>query len=235
MKFLKLKPVILIALGYLAISFTFISCSGEDGTNGVNGNDGVGIESTVDNGDGTFTINYSDGSSFTTGDLTGNPGNDGAPGDDGNANVLRGTLPLEDPDPINDNRFSFNLLDDALGLGLSQEEIDNYAYFFYLKDKFGNINSSDSRIAINGSDRYTRITYTPDNGNVRCFFYTLEDDTPYFDWDGNNALDIFIVVAIEITLNGKSGERSNPVNELKNVGVDVNDYYALLAYFGLKE
>ena len=31
---------------------------------------GVLITSTVDNGDGTFTFNYSDGSSFTTGDLT---------------------------------------------------------------------------------------------------------------------------------------------------------------------
>ena len=234
MKFFKLKSVQLLSLGFLAMSFAFIACSGEDGTNGLNGNDGVGIESTVDNGDGTFTIHYSDGTTFTTGDLTGEPGNDGDPGNDGNANVLRGTLPLEDPDPINDNRFTFNLLDDALGLGISQEEIDNYVYFFYLKDKFGNINNADSRIPINGSDRYTRITYSTDNGSVGCFFYTLADDTPYFDWDGNDALDIFIVVAIEVTLNGKN-ERSNPAKELKSAGVDINDYYAVMAYFGLEE
>ena len=41
---------------------------------GADGIDGVGIDSTIDNGDGTFTFNYSDGSSFTTIDLTGPQG-----------------------------------------------------------------------------------------------------------------------------------------------------------------
>jgi hypothetical protein len=42
--------------------------------NGTPGPAGVGIANTVDNGDGTFTLNYSDGSSFTTSDLTGPAG-----------------------------------------------------------------------------------------------------------------------------------------------------------------
>ncbi len=42
---------------------------------GVAGPQGVGISSTVDNGDGTFTLNYTDGTSFTTADLTGATGN----------------------------------------------------------------------------------------------------------------------------------------------------------------
>ena len=54
--------------------------TGPAGTNGTNGTNGVGITSTVDNGDGTFTLNYSDGSSFTTADLTGPQGATGVQG-----------------------------------------------------------------------------------------------------------------------------------------------------------
>ena len=46
-------------------------------TSGTSGDDGVGVTSTVNNGNGTFTINYSDGTSFTTSDLTGPKGDKG--------------------------------------------------------------------------------------------------------------------------------------------------------------
>jgi hypothetical protein len=45
------------------------------GVAGPQGPAGNGISSTVDNGDGTYTFNYTDGSSFTTADLTGPTGN----------------------------------------------------------------------------------------------------------------------------------------------------------------
>lgn len=44
---------------------------------------GVSITSTVDNGNGTFTFNYSDGSSFTTSNLTGPAGTNGVDGTTG--------------------------------------------------------------------------------------------------------------------------------------------------------
>lgn len=47
-------------------------------TTGTSG--GVTITSTVDNGDGTFTFNYSDGTDFTTSDLTGATGAAGTTG-----------------------------------------------------------------------------------------------------------------------------------------------------------
>ena len=50
---------------------------------GGGGSDGVGIQSTVDNNDGTFTIYYTNGTSFTTSDFSGDPGNDGNDGLDG--------------------------------------------------------------------------------------------------------------------------------------------------------
>ncbi len=44
------------------------------------GSDGVGIVSTTDNGDGTFTILMSDGTTWTSSDLTGPPGPQGPAG-----------------------------------------------------------------------------------------------------------------------------------------------------------
>ncbi|NJB38190.1 hypothetical protein HCO57_16435, partial [Croceivirga sp. JEA036] len=56
---------------------------GPAGADGANGTDGNGIASTVDNNDGTFTLNYTDGTSFTTSDLTGPQGAQGPAGNDG--------------------------------------------------------------------------------------------------------------------------------------------------------
>ena len=53
---------------------------GTSGAQGATGTDGVGIINTVNNGNGTFTISYSDNSTFTTGDLTGPQGITGPQG-----------------------------------------------------------------------------------------------------------------------------------------------------------
>ncbi|MEG1230597.1 MAG: hypothetical protein RSD71_18055, partial [Flavobacterium sp.] len=47
---------------------------GDTGAQGPQGIAGKGITTTVDNGNGTFTITYTDGSTFTTSDLTGAQG-----------------------------------------------------------------------------------------------------------------------------------------------------------------
>jgi hypothetical protein len=51
--------------------------------NGPVGADGNGIESTIDNEDGTFTLIFDDGTSFTTSDFTGPQGDVGPQGDIG--------------------------------------------------------------------------------------------------------------------------------------------------------
>jgi len=53
------------------------------GPQGDKGDTGVGVESTVDNGNGTFTVNYTDGTSFTTSDFTGPQGVQGIQGIEG--------------------------------------------------------------------------------------------------------------------------------------------------------
>jgi hypothetical protein len=52
--------------------------AGNNGMNGANGLDGNGITSTTDNGDGTFTLTFDDGSTFVTSNLTGPQGATGS-------------------------------------------------------------------------------------------------------------------------------------------------------------
>ena len=54
--------------------------AGSTGPAGAEGTPGTGIEGIEDNGDGTFTLILTDGSSFTTGDLTGPTGEPGPAG-----------------------------------------------------------------------------------------------------------------------------------------------------------
>jgi hypothetical protein len=55
-----------------------VGATGATGSQGLTGATGVGIVSTINNGNGTYTFNYSDGSSFTTANLTGPAGPAGA-------------------------------------------------------------------------------------------------------------------------------------------------------------
>ena len=61
-----------------------------------NGKDGKGIVNTVDNGNGTFTFTYTDGTSFTTGNLTGPQGQTGLTGPTG-ATGPQGPIGLTGP------------------------------------------------------------------------------------------------------------------------------------------
>ena len=58
----------------LSVPYALYAKTSGTSTPGLPGQDGVGIESTVDNNNGTFTLNFTDGSSFTTTDLTGPQG-----------------------------------------------------------------------------------------------------------------------------------------------------------------
>ena len=64
----------------MSVPYALYALKAGSGGGGGGGADGVGIESTIDNGDGTFTLNYSNGTSFTTINLTGPDGADGSTG-----------------------------------------------------------------------------------------------------------------------------------------------------------
>ena len=72
--------------------FNFFIPQGVDGTDGTDGTDGNGIEGVSSNGNGTFTITFTDGTTFTTDDFRGTNGTDGTDGTDGvdGATILEG-------------------------------------------------------------------------------------------------------------------------------------------------
>jgi hypothetical protein len=85
MRFFRLAAIGVVVL-VLAGSILGMACTGAQGEQGPKGDpgaDGVGIESVVDNGDGTITIGLSDGSTYTTDMVTGPQGEQGIQGTQG--------------------------------------------------------------------------------------------------------------------------------------------------------
>lgn len=85
---------------------------GIQGATGLTGTAGVGITSTVNNGNGTYTFNYSDGSSFTTANLTGPTGAQGLQGIQG-ATGATGTAGVGITSTVNNGNgtYTFNYSD----------------------------------------------------------------------------------------------------------------------------
>ena len=81
--------------------------AGAAGSQGIAGN---GIASTTDNNDGTFTLNFADGSTFTTSDLTGPIGPQGPQGEIVSANsaIITNSYSINDIEGLNDGDLVFN-------------------------------------------------------------------------------------------------------------------------------
>jgi hypothetical protein len=77
----------LVAMGVvllvLAGSILGMACAGAQGEQGPPGTDGVGVETIVSNGDGTYSVLLSDGREITTDNLTGPQGLQGEQGSKG--------------------------------------------------------------------------------------------------------------------------------------------------------
>jgi hypothetical protein len=73
--------------------------AGPPGPAGATGATGTGIESTLNNGDGTLTVFFTDGSSFTTDDITGLTGEPGPAGEPGPTGPAGPPGPTGEPGP----------------------------------------------------------------------------------------------------------------------------------------
>jgi hypothetical protein len=78
-RFMAIGVVLLVLAGAI-LGMACAGAQGEQGPKGDPGADGVGIESVVDNGDGTITIGLTDGSEYTTDMVTGPQGPQGEQG-----------------------------------------------------------------------------------------------------------------------------------------------------------
>lgn len=133
--------------------------TGDIGPQGIPGEDGNGILSTIDNGDGTFTFNYKDGTSFTTSDLTGPQGPQGPQGETG-LNIY--TDYSISPIITNDYNIDINNDYDIYQIDTTSNIINfilpeittltNNKRIYNIVDVGGNLNNNNCNINISGSD-----------------------------------------------------------------------------------
>ena len=96
----------------MSVPYALYALKAGSGGGGGGGTDGVGIASSIDNGDGTFTLNYTDGTSFTTINLTGPEGPKGADGTIGadGKTLLNGVFDPTISDGVDEKKFLFFLV-----------------------------------------------------------------------------------------------------------------------------
>lgn len=83
MRRFRLLAITVLLLACVVLGSACTGAKGEAGPKGDVGADGVGVEDIVSNGDGTFTVNLTNGESYTTDNLTGPVGPQGAQGPQG--------------------------------------------------------------------------------------------------------------------------------------------------------
>ena len=111
---------------------------GLTGAQGPTGQNGNGIVSTTDNGDGTFTLTYTDGSSFTTSNLTGPQGaqgNTGATGQQGIQGNTGAQGPAGDDGASGLDPIDFSNMSCALKADLDQSPQPQYGEAIIVKAK----------------------------------------------------------------------------------------------------
>ena len=86
MRFFRLLAITVLLLACVVLGTACAGAKGEQGLQGPKGNSGAtgtGIENIVNNGDGTFTVNLTNGTAYTTNNFTGPQGIQGEKGDTG--------------------------------------------------------------------------------------------------------------------------------------------------------
>ncbi|OBR39394.1 hypothetical protein A9200_17465 [Maribacter hydrothermalis] len=196
---------------------------GDQGPAGEDGEDGEGIGIPGPQGEqGPAGENGTDGTNGMDG-TNGTDGTNGEDGEDGNANVATYTYDLS-------SESGSTIV--VTAPVLTQEVIDNDLILGYL---------------LKGGTTYTPIPAPiyafglNDNSDIaveinlnRYWMYFYEVGTENFKSVSAGQLDELKLVVIESnsTTSGKSS-KENMVSRLKSAGVDTNDYYAVMDYFGL--
>jgi hypothetical protein len=86
MRFFRFMAIVVLLLACVVLGSACAGAKGETGAQGPKGDkgaDGVGVQNIVNNGDGTFTVNLTNGESYTTDNLTGPRGEQGEQGSQG--------------------------------------------------------------------------------------------------------------------------------------------------------
>lgn len=150
----------------------------------------VGIVSTVDNGDGTFTINYVDGTSFTTSDFTGPQGEQGPAGTSENGYArYDGTISFSNDTEVTISDGVSVTLMDTISNTLTYNSVNPYSsnkfnfasnnelYMLSVVFKASAANTNSTHIELNfdvsGNTDYTRLSKS-------IMFYKGNDEVDNF-------------------------------------------------------
>lgn len=136
----------------------------------------------------------------------GPPGQDGANGQDGNANVISVLIP----------NVSFVDGEKTLSVPeLTQDILDNGAVIGYLRNT--------------GESTWFALPLSFSGFEVYIQSLQLGSITIRANYVGNQTDFRFVL----IEASDKSAGKSNIINNLKNSGIDINDYNQVVAYYGL--
>ncbi|MEM6866129.1 MAG: hypothetical protein AAF575_13125 [Bacteroidota bacterium] len=255
---MKLKQVF---FAFLLVSLHFTSCSdGEDGANGINcwdtNGDGIEQENEDVNGDNEFDFLDCMGTQGTQGDPgtpcwdlnnNGQPditedkdtnedingdnvvnaldcrGADGQQGEDGNANVQRWVIDVTEVESQVNLTDSFNIE------GFDQNPFPNYVFLTWLETNGVPIFDYVQIPAIISGAGYSPVFSYDEEDKVIEIQISISE---------NGWIPIFTnlhVVAVETstTMGGKTSQ-DTIWEDLKKSGVAIEDYHAVMAYFGMK-
>lgn len=245
-----MKKIQLVSMAMLCIAIALVSCSGEDGETGpqgpqglagLDGFDGVDGENGADgaygvscwdlngNGTGDAEEDLNDDGNFDALDCQGADGTDGADGTngtDGNANVQ--SLDIDISSWAGGTNIPFDIPIDA-------EVRPNYAFLFYMQFKEGQGNVIHPVPGINplSTTITNEVYYKNDVASPNAYIYFVNtSDGSAFNFPGD-LYERIIIVAIEKSTSGNKSAQESLITELKVAGIDMNDYHAVVEYFGL--
>ena len=157
--------------------------AGAAGSQGIAGN---GIASTTDNNDGTFTLNFDDGSTFTTSDLTGPTGPQGEVVS-ANSAVITNSYNINNIEGLNDGDLVFNTSNHMLYIYMDPTMTTTDSYISFLNNNTTSNTSSSSNtsyiISFEVSKRIELQKITDSDGG------NYGSASPYIYEDNNNIND----------------------------------------------
>jgi len=202
------KTIFNVKLFFTMVTALLIfSCDGEDGMDGAVGSQGpAGIDGT----------NGADGAD----------GTNGIDGEDGNANVFASPWVNADfPDAYSFSQASFTTTDSQL----TQEVINTYSIlgYFSFEDSYTNV------YAVPFTEPFLRSFDMQMSTSVGEITIT---ELGNLDTVGTIApIDGFFRYILIAPSNTEKSNGKNPIQSLKDAGIDINNYYAVIDYFGLQE
>ncbi|WP_420322155.1 collagen-like triple helix repeat-containing protein [Flagellimonas sp.] len=215
--------------------FDGLDCQGDNGTNGDNGDDGIDCWDTNGDGDNQDSEDINQDGEWNGLDCQGEQGEQGA---DGNANVTRIKLDLG----LTINNLATQ--HDYIVEELTPELLATHSILMYFEDvddeATGSIFHSVPYLAPgDGSIHSARIYSNYNNsGSAQVRVYAKAADGSSTNFAPSISFLHIILVEITTTIEtqgNKGGQPQDALQDLKAAGIDITDYYAVMAYFGLEE